>query len=95
MFIALDGDKIIGMICERGNGSISMLYVHKNYQRQGIGAALMNLMMDFFRKTSITTATLFAAPYAVPFYHAYGFTETGPEQNNDGFIFTPMAYDIG
>lgn len=94
MFVALDGVKIIGMICERGNGSISMLYVHKAYQRQGIATALMNTMMDFFKKTDIPRATLFAAPYAVQFYHTYGFTNTGPKQNNDGFIFTPMSYEI-
>ncbi len=94
MFVALDGHKIVGMISERGNGRISMLYVDKNYHRQGIAAALMDTLIDCFRKAEIHTATLFAAPYAAPFYHAYGFADTDKEQNNDGFVVTPMALKI-
>lgn len=94
MFIALDGEKIVGVINERGNGRISMLFVDSNYHRQGIATALMDKMIDYFRKTKIKTVSLESSPYAASFYHSYGFVDTDKEQCNDGFIFTPMCYQI-
>lgn len=94
MFIALDGQKIVGIINERGNGRISMLFVDSKYQRQGIASELMDKMIEYFRKIQIHTVTLDSSPYAVSFYHHYGFVDTDKEQCNDGFIFTPMSYEI-
>ena len=39
--------------------------------------------------------TLNSSRYALPFYLQYGFVPTDTEQNVDGFIFTPMAYETG
>ena len=47
MHVALDGDKIVGLVNERGNGHISMLFVDGPYHRQGIATTLMsNIVCD-------------------------------------------------
>jgi predicted GNAT family N-acyltransferase len=37
------------------------------------------------------TVTLHSAPNADAFYLAMGFRPTGPKQQQDGIVFTPMA----
>jgi ribosomal protein S18 acetylase RimI-like enzyme len=94
MFIALDKDKIIGMICERGNGHISMLFVDENYHRKGIATALMKEMIVALKSQGFEKVTLNSSPYGVPFYENVGFTATDELQHKDGFIFLPMKYSF-
>jgi ribosomal protein S18 acetylase RimI-like enzyme len=94
MFVAYDKNKIIGMICERGNGHISMLFVDENYHRKGIATALMKEMIGALKLQDFEKVTLNSSPYGVPFYENVGFTPTDELQHKDGFIFTPMLYVI-
>ncbi len=99
MFIAVDevenggGDKIVGVISERGEGRISMLFVDGVYQRQGIATALMDAVIADLTRAGIRRVTLEASPVGMPFYQKYGFTASDKEQNIGGFIFTPMYFD--
>lgn len=36
MFVALDSERIVGMVAERDNGEILLLFVDGNYHRQGV-----------------------------------------------------------
>ena len=45
MFIALDDNKVIGMIETYGNNRISLMFVDSEYQRQGIATGLMSRMI--------------------------------------------------
>lgn len=92
MYVALEGGRMAGMVCERGGGRISMLFVEGEYHRRGIAMALMDKIIPMMRSDKIT---LHSSPYALPFYKKYGFCATGPEQNIDGFIVTPMRYEPG
>jgi GNAT superfamily N-acetyltransferase len=92
MFVAYDKDKIIGMICERGNGHISMLFVDENYHRKGIATALMKEMITALKTQGFKKVTLNSSPYGLPFYEHFGFTATEKLQHKDGFVFLPMEY---
>ena len=92
MFVAWDGPRIVGMVCERDSSHIRKLYVDGAYQRQGIGKALMDAIIQAMGAKRITVNS---SLYGLPFYLKYGFVPTDQEQNRDGFIFTPMAYKAG
>ncbi|MDR0920273.1 MAG: GNAT family N-acetyltransferase [Oscillospiraceae bacterium] len=94
MFVTLDRDKIIGTICERGNGHISMLFVDENYHRKGIAMALIKEMIAALKLQEFEKVTLNSSPYGLPFYEHFGFTAIDKLQHKDGFIFMPMQYII-
>ena len=84
-----------GVIAMRGSNHISLLFVRKQYHRQGIARRLFETVLDEIRKdTGIATITVNSSPYAVTVYHHLGFTDTAPEQTINGIRFTPMVYRI-
>ncbi|MCL2885081.1 MAG: GNAT family N-acetyltransferase [Oscillospiraceae bacterium] len=92
MFVALDNQKIIGIVCERGDGHISMLFVDGAYHRRGIATALMRQMVCELKLRGFDKITVNSSPYGLPFYQYFGFTSTASEQRENSFIFIPMAY---
>jgi len=86
------GQAMAGVIATRGMGHISMLFVKKEYHRQGIAKALFNTALDDFKKQGVQVVTVNSSPYAVEVYHRLGFTDTNSEQLVDGIRFTPMQY---
>jgi len=87
-----DADTIIGMLAVRAESHISLLFVQKEYDREGIGRSLF----EAFRSTIKDPApriTVHSSPYAVGFYRRLGFRALGAEQTADGIRFTPMAYE--
>ncbi len=93
MFVALDGEKIVGMVTLRGDVHISLLFVEEKYHRQGIGRNLIRHLCDYLRtKGQASRVTVNASPYGVGFYHKLGFKDLGPEEQKDGIIYTPMEF---
>lgn len=93
MFVALEQDKIVGMITLRNNSHISLLFVDENYHRQGIGRALIEYLREYLlSEAGISKVTVNAAPYGVAFYHRLGFTDIRPEEEKDGIKYTPMEF---
>lgn len=93
LFIALDGNKVVGMITLRDMAHISLLFVDEAYHRQGIGRALINHLTDYLmREMGMYRVTVNASPYGVEFYHKMGFRDLGPEEIRDGIIYTPMEF---
>lgn len=94
MFLALDGEKIVGMINEHGNNHhISEMVVDGAYHRQGIATELMNHMVCELKMQGVEKIILTSSPHGLPFYLKYGFNPTDKEQHpNTGFVFTPMEY---
>jgi 8-oxo-dGTP diphosphatase len=93
MYVALEGNKIVGFVNERGNGHISMLFVDGLHHRQGIATTLMNNIVCDLKLCGFDKITLNSSPYGLPFYKHFGFKPTDTEQKKDGFIFTPMSYE--
>lgn len=91
MFVALDQDRIVGMITLRDSKHISLLFVDEKYHRRGIGRALMKYLTEYMvKEMGIRQVTVNASPYGVEFYHKLGFRDLRPEERKDGIIYTPM-----
>lgn len=94
LWIALDGNQIIGLISMRGKHHISLLFVDDKYHKQGVGRALMERLWGFLRYRKEKICTVNSSPYAVGFYHKLGFKDLGPEQVDGGIRFTPMQTEL-
>ncbi|MCL2299528.1 MAG: GNAT family N-acetyltransferase [Firmicutes bacterium] len=92
MFVAVAGERVVGMVCERDGCHIRKLYVDGAWRRRGIATGLMDAII---RHMGARRITLNSSRYALGFYLKYGFRPTDAEQNQDGFIYTPMVYDKG
>lgn len=93
MFVALDGEKIVGMITLRDMTHISLLFVDEKYHRQGIGRALMLHLENYLlTEQQVSHVTVNSSPYGVDFYHRLGFRDLHPTQERDGIIYTPMEF---
>ncbi len=93
LFVALDRDKIVGMITLRGSTHVSLLFVDEAYHRQGIGRALMEHLENYLlTEVGADHLTVNASPYGVEFYHKLGFRDIRPEEVKDGIIYTPMEF---
>lgn len=93
MFVALDNDRIIGMITLRDSSHISLLFVDEKYHRRGIGRALIEYLREYLlSEAGVSRVTVNAAPYGVAFYHKLGFKDISPEEARDGIIYTPMEF---
>ena len=90
MIVALDGDALIGVTCERDDLHITTLYVDPSYHRQGVATALLNALITAM---AVPCVTLNSSPYALPFYVKYGFVPTGKEHPSVK-ILTPMEYSL-
>lgn len=93
LFVALDRDKIVGMITLRDSTHISLLFVDEAYHRQGIGRALIKYLTDYLvSEVGADRVTVNSSPYGTAFYHKLGFRDIRPEVVRDGIIFTPMEF---
>lgn len=90
-WMCLDGTDIVGVIALKQFNHVCMLFVDKEYHRQGIATELFKTSLDSVRKyCDITKVTVNSSPYAAEFYHKLGFKDTNTEQIADGIRYTPM-----
>lgn len=94
LWVALDGNQVIGLISLRSGRFISLLFVDEKYHRQGVGRALMEVLCDYLREKNISFCTVKSSPYAVEFYHKTGFYDLGPERVEAGMRVTSMRKDL-
>lgn len=93
LFVAVENEKIIGLISMRSGNHISLLFVDPEYHRRGVGTSLVKYLQSYMLvNTKHQKLTVNAAPYGVPFYHRIGFKDTGYETRRDGIIYTPMEF---
>ena len=90
VFVAKDGDNIVGVISIRSGNHISLLFVDKEYHRMGVASKLVANVSEYLRLRKFDHLTVNASPYGVPFYHSYGFEDTGVEKWERGMLTTPM-----
>lgn len=58
-------------------GRIGRMAVLKEYRRKGVGAAILELLLEIARKQGIGTVILHAQTHALEFYARYGFVAYG------------------
>lgn len=86
-------NKIIGVIAIKPPCHISLLFVDKNYHRQGIARALYNTVLDYYKPNhECPVTTVNSSPYAAEAYRRLGFVATDTEQTVNGIRFIPMQH---
>ncbi len=87
-----DDYTLIGVIATRNfGGHISLFFVKREYQMQGIGK---KLFLEAVRRSKTNIMTVNSSPFAIPVYKKMGFYETDSEKEKNGILFTPMMYNI-
>ena len=86
-WVAVRPDKSIVGYAEMDGDHLKMLFVRHELQRSGIGSALLRFLR-VLRSGQMVTVNV--APNADAFYLAMGFKPTGPRQQSNGVVFTPM-----
>lgn len=88
--------KIAGIIEVSDFDHISLFFVDKSYQHQGIGRSLLESALQHCRqqKNDLKFITVNAAPYAVDIYKRLGFMITGIDKTVNGIYFTPMMRNV-
>lgn len=96
VILAMDHDNIAGVIEVRNNNHISLFFVKKEYQHQGIGRRLHQLAINKCRNQSreITTIDVHSSPYAVHIYEKLGFVKQSEEQISNGIRYTPLILNL-
>lgn len=92
VFGAFEGKKLLGVAALRRENHLSLLFVPRETQRKGVGAALLQHCRERLQE-SHSQMTVNASPYAVAFYHRMGFIDLASEQTEDGIRFTPMKWE--
>jgi GNAT superfamily N-acetyltransferase len=86
-WVAVGPDRSVAGYAELDGDHLRMLFVRQGLQRSGIGRELMKFLQVL---RSGRTVSLNSAPNADAFYLAMGFRPTGPRQESNGIVFTPM-----
>lgn len=87
------GEKLVGTCALREKKHISLLFVHGDFHRQGIGRMLMDTACEYALKNyGQKRITVNSSPYGLLFYTAYGFKAVDMERITDGIRYTPMIY---
>jgi len=86
---AYDGEQLLGLIRAVGDGYtivfIQDILVHPNFQRNGVGTALMRAMLARFPAVRQIELAADDTPQALAFYRAMGF-RTFSELGCNGFM---------
>lgn len=83
--------KLVGIIATKNENHISLLFVHENFQKQGIATKLFNVVKEKY-KGKYDFISVNSSHYARDVYHKLGFFDTDKEQMKDGIIFIPMKF---
>jgi len=96
IWVAFKDSEIVGMIEIRDNKFISLLFVDKLYQGQGIAKRLFNesLKEIIKRDSNLEKFYVHASPYSIPIYRKMGFVETNTMCEENGMKYLPMELTI-
>ena len=94
--VAKKDKKIIGAMEIRENNHISLFFVEKGFQKNGVGKDLLKhaLKKCFGRNHLLEKITVNASPNAVGAYKTMGFKAEGPEQCINGIQMVPMSFKV-
>lgn len=89
-----DEDVMVGTLGIRKHWHISLLFVEPRLHHQGIATLLLKNAFAEAAREGVEIMTVNSSPYAVPFYHRLGFTDTDHERTTDGIRYTPMSIEL-
>lgn len=94
MWGAFENDRLCGVIALSDSNHVSLLFVDKAYQRQGVASGLFHLMMADCIRKNVKLVTVNADVNVVGIYQRLGFVATDAPQERNGIRFVPMQYNI-
>lgn len=87
---AFDGDRLIGIIATRNNGShIALFFVAGEYHKRGIGRKLFE---NCLANNDSSRITVHSSEYAVGIYERLGFLQIDDMQEDAGIRYIPMEF---
>jgi GNAT superfamily N-acetyltransferase len=94
MWGCFEKDRIIGVIAVAGlRCHINLLFVDKQYHKQGIARELYRTALEYYCANSeYRKITVNSSPYATLIYRRLGFSDTDMEQIVNGLRFVPMQH---
>jgi len=92
ILIAEANKELYGTIEMRNFNHISLLFVVRQRQRQGIGKQLLKEALTIARRyePNLTEIDVHSSPNAVDAYESLGFHTVGPRRLENGISFVPM-----
>lgn len=96
VLVAVTADKIVGVIEVRDYDHVSLLFVDRQFQGQGISRKLLIRALKICRehKPDLRKVEVNSSPNAAPIYRRLGFQQTSPEQVVNGIRFVPMVLEL-
>ncbi len=90
--VAEKKEQIIGFGSINKEAYLDTLFVHKDYQKEGIGSAILHELLDEARNTGKFEVYTEASLTARPFLQKHGFRTKRPQQKvRDGVVFVNFA----
>ena len=74
------GGRITGFAAIRRDGYLHSMFVHKDYQRQGIATQLLRIMEDYAVANGLKTITSEVSITAWPFFERHGYDVLAEQQ---------------
>jgi len=90
-----DAGKAIGTARMHPDGQLGRMAVVKDWRRRGVGAALLEGLINEARKRGLAEVRLLAPVQALEFYRAQGFVADGKIQPVGGGLQQPMKKPLG
>ena len=96
VLIAEENREFIGAIEMRNFNHISLMFVARDNQRQGIGRHLLQGVLTIAKRyePDLFEVNVHSSPNAVDAYKRLGFQTAGPEKLENGIYFVPMKMHI-
>ena len=93
--VAFEGARAIGTGRLLPDGHIGRMAILKDWRRRGIGAAILEALVDAARRRGDREIALFAQAHAVAFYRAHGFEPVGDVYEEAGIPHQAMVRTLG
>ncbi len=93
--IAFEDESAIGTGRLLPDGHIGRMAILKDWRRRGIGAAILEALVDAARRRGDREIALSAQLHAVEFYRAYGFEPLGEVYEEAGIPHQAMVRALG
>jgi len=83
--------EIQGIIELKEGLHVAMLFVDPDFQKRGVGSALVSAIMPYTKAEIVTVS---ASLNSVPAYFRYGFVCTGDPSEKSGLKYQPMELEL-
>jgi len=90
----IEGNKAVATGRIKADGHIGRMAVLKEYRQQGIGSAILLVLLDKAQQQNLKRVYLHAQVSAVTFYEKHGFTVQGKEFMDAGIAHKTMYKNL-